>query len=211
MSARRQICRDGGRNALVQLQVAAIPGVVVEARNQMPRLEARRLDGILARSCGTRATSNIICSRACSWLSPPGVESTPNGLPSADVTSVGLSVTRGRLPRASSFGLPGTSTKLCARSVSGMPVSPAITLGSHAPEGVAENIMPSLSIASTQVVSCAISTGRSGCAPSLPPTDDVPLCRESLRAEIPATLCRRSACGARPRILSKAVPRPECG
>ena len=70
---------------------------------------------------------------------------------------VGLSVTRGRLPPASSFGFPGISTNCCARSVSGMPVSPAITLGSHAPEGVAENTMPSLSIASTQVVSWAIS------------------------------------------------------
>ena len=71
---------------------------------------------------------------------------------------VGLSVTRGRLPPASSFGFPGTSTNCCARCVSGMPVSPAITLGSHAPEGVAENTMPSASIASTQVVSFAIST-----------------------------------------------------
>ena len=34
-----------------------------------------------------------------------------------------------------------------------MPVSPAITEGSQAPEGVAENTMPSLSMASTQVVS----------------------------------------------------------
>ena len=33
------------------------------------------------------------------------------------------------------------------RSVSGMPVSPAITDGSHAPDGVAENMMPSLSMA----------------------------------------------------------------
>ena len=78
-----------------------------------------------------------------------------NALPFS-VTSVGLSVTRGRLPPASSFGWPGTSRKLCARSVSGMPVSPAITDGIQAPEGVAEKMMPSLSMASTQVVSRAI-------------------------------------------------------
>src|SRR5205085_6099391 len=34
-------------NALVQNQVAAIPGVIVEARNQVASLKARRLHGIL--------------------------------------------------------------------------------------------------------------------------------------------------------------------
>ena len=79
-----------------------------------------------------------------------------NALPFS-VTSVGLRVTLGRLPPANSFAWPGTSRKLWARCVSGMPVSPAITDGIQAPEGVAEKTTPSLSIASTQVVSRAIS------------------------------------------------------
>src|SRR5580704_6522661 len=42
-----------------------------------------------------------------------------------------------------------------ARSENGMPVSPAITDGSHAPLGVAENPLPQWSTTSTHVVSCA--------------------------------------------------------
>ena len=46
-------------------------------------------------------------SRICwSWLSPPGVPIARNGLPSFS-TTVGVSVVRGRLPPASTFGLDG--------------------------------------------------------------------------------------------------------
>src|ERR1700689_2618978 len=71
------------------------------------------------------------------------------------VTIMGLSVTRGRLPGAPWFAWPGVTTNESARIESGMPVSPAITDGSHAPLGVAENPLPQWSITSTQVVSFA--------------------------------------------------------
>ena len=38
---------DAGRDTLVQQQVAAIPGMIVEARNQMPGLEAGRFHRLL--------------------------------------------------------------------------------------------------------------------------------------------------------------------
>ena len=63
----------------------------------------------------------------------------------------------GRLPGSTTLGWPSIITKLCARCVSGIPVSPAITEGIQAPEGVAENIMPSLSMILTEVVSFDIS------------------------------------------------------
>jgi hypothetical protein len=59
-----------------------------------------------------------------------------------------------------------------------MPVSPAITDGIQAPEGVAVNTIPSLSIASMQVVSLAINTSsiftrtiseKAGCGGGLAP------------------------------------------
>src|SRR5258708_17133117 len=68
---------------------------------------------------------------------------------------VGLSVTRGRFPGASWLGWPGVSTKDCMRLLNGTPVSPAITDGSQAPLGVAENTLPLRSTTLTQVVSCA--------------------------------------------------------
>src|SRR5664279_5017753 len=95
---------------------------------------------------------NNTCSIAWSWLSPPGVDITRYGFPSL-VTMVGLNVTRGRLPGASSFGCPGVNTNDCSRDENGMPVSPAITDGSQAPLGVAENMFPFRSITFTQVVS----------------------------------------------------------
>src|SRR5580704_17575374 len=74
------------------------------------------------------------------------------GFPSFS-TIVGLSVTRGRLPAASVFGCPGTVSNVCRRVPSGMPVSPTITDGSHAPLGVAETTFPWLSTTLTHVVS----------------------------------------------------------
>src|SRR5271156_2741917 len=70
-------------------------------------------------------------------------------------TIVGLSVTLGRLPGASWLAWPGVTTKDWRRVDKGMPVSPAITEGSHAPLGVAENAFPLRSITLTQVVSRA--------------------------------------------------------
>src|SRR5262245_14894119 len=62
---------------------------------------------------------------------------------------------RGRLPGFNSFGWLGVSRKLCMREEIGMPVSPAMKLGSQAPLGVAENTLPAASITLTQVVSLA--------------------------------------------------------
>src|SRR5262245_30079955 len=62
---------------------------------------------------------------------------------------------RGRLPGFNSFGWFGVSRKLCMRDEIGMPVSPAMKLGSHAPLGVAEKTLPAASITLTQVVSFA--------------------------------------------------------
>ena len=93
--------------------------------------------------------------RICwSWLSPPGVLIARNGLPSFS-TIVGVSVVRGRLPPASTFGLAGSRSKTCMRFESGTPVSPATNAPpSSQPElGVALNRLPSLSTTSTQVVS----------------------------------------------------------
>src|ERR1035441_3313228 len=66
---------------------------------------------------------------------------------------VGLSVTRGRLPAARVLGCPGTVSSVCNLVPNGMPVSPAMTDGSHAPLGVAEKTSPRLSTTLTQVVS----------------------------------------------------------
>ena len=77
-----------------------------------------------------------------------------NGSPSFN-TRVGLKVTRGRLPAAMRLACPSVKTKLWPRVLSGMPVSPAITEGSHAPLGVAEKTLPQRSTTFTQVVSLA--------------------------------------------------------
>jgi len=61
------------------------------------------------------------------------------------VTNVGLNVTRGRFPGSSRLAWSGVSTKDARRIDKGMPVSPAMTEGSHAPLGVAENALPNLS------------------------------------------------------------------
>src|SRR5277367_1409221 len=89
------------------------------------------------------------------------------------VTSVGLSVTRGRLPGFNSLGWPAVITKDCNRLVKGMPVSPAMTDGSHAPLGVAENALPQRSTTFTQVVSltgpnAAGLLGNGACEPTAP-------------------------------------------
>src|SRR5258708_37850240 len=47
MPARRHIRRDRRGDALIELQIAAIPGVIVKARHQVARAEARSLDGVL--------------------------------------------------------------------------------------------------------------------------------------------------------------------
>ncbi len=77
-------------------------------------------------------------------------------------------------------------------------MSPAITEGSQAPEGVAENTTPSLSTASMQVVSLAISSSSIfvraisisvGCFPRLPLIKPG---KKSIEAMCPISL-RRSA------------------
>ena len=94
---------DVGRIALVQQQVPAVPGVVVEARHQMPGLEARRFNGGLRVMWNSTTLNN-------SWIRlAPGCRrraSTARAMACrASVISVGLSVTRGRLPPASSLGI----------------------------------------------------------------------------------------------------------
>ena len=68
---------------------------------------------------------------------------------------MGVSVVRGRLPPTSRFGLAGSRSNTCMRFDSGTPVSPAMNAPpSSQPElGVALNRLPSLSTASTHVVS----------------------------------------------------------
>ena len=96
-------------------------------------------------------------STCWSWLSPPGVLMARNGLPSRR-TIVGVSVVRGRLPPASTFGLSGSRSNTVIRFESGTPVSPAMNAppSSHPELGVALNRLPSLSTTSTHVVSPAI-------------------------------------------------------
>src|SRR3989442_15783123 len=71
---------------------------------------------------------------------------------------------RGRLPGATTFGLFGSVSADCKRCPIKTPVSPATTAGSHAPLGVALNMLPSLSITFTQVVSLALSISGSAAA-----------------------------------------------
>src|SRR5207253_5398106 len=77
-------------------------------------------------------------------------------------TSVGVKVMRGRLPGATTLGLLASVNADCRRWPIKTPVSPATTAGSHAPLGVALNMLPSLSITLTQVVSFAFSISGSG-------------------------------------------------
>ena len=93
------------------------------------------------------------CSRFWSWLSPPCTAKERNGFPSLSA-SVGVSVTRGCLPGATTlYGFSVESvTKLCMRWLSPTPVSPAITAGIHPPLGVIETTHPSASAAWIEVV-----------------------------------------------------------
>jgi hypothetical protein len=77
-----------------------------------------------------------------------------NGLPSLR-TTVGVSVVRGRLPPASTFGLDGSRLNACIRLLIGTPVAPATNAppSSHPELGVAENRLPSASTACSEVVS----------------------------------------------------------
>src|SRR5215510_2159426 len=77
-------------------------------------------------------------------------------------TNVGVSVIRGRFPGATTLGLLGSVSADCKRWPIRTPVSPATTAGNHAPLGVALNILPSLSITFTQVVSFAFSISGAG-------------------------------------------------
>src|SRR6266702_3375123 len=77
---------------------------------------------------------------------------------------VGVSVMRGRLPGATTFGLFGSVRADCRRWPIKTPVSPATTAGNHAPLGVALNMLPSLSITLTQVVSFAFRISGNGSA-----------------------------------------------
>ena len=63
--ARRQVRRHRLRNALIQQQIAALPGVIVEARNQMPRLK-RGASMAFCAFMPKSITLNITCSSACS-------------------------------------------------------------------------------------------------------------------------------------------------
>src|SRR5688572_25022758 len=112
----------------------------------------------------TRLRKN--CSRSWSWPSPPCTENASHGLPSRNA-SVGVRVTRGRLPGATTLnGFSASSTtKLCMRCERPTPVLPAITAGTHPPEGVIDTTQPSLSAALTDVVpakkgSDSLSVGR---------------------------------------------------
>src|SRR5439155_1570837 len=79
--------------------------------------------------------------------------------------SVGVSVVRGRLPPASTFGLSGSRSNTVIRFESGTPVSPAMNAPpSSQPElGVALKRFPSWSTTSTQVVSPAVFDPRGPC------------------------------------------------
>jgi hypothetical protein len=92
-------------------------------------------------------------SRFWSWVSPPWTANDRNGLPSLRAR-LGVSVARGRLPGSITLNgfSAGSSTKLCARCDSPMPVRPAITAGTHPPLGVIETTHPVASAACTDVV-----------------------------------------------------------
>src|SRR6185503_12378396 len=79
-------------------------------------------------------------------------------------TSVGVSVIRGRLPGATTLGLFGSVSADCKRCPISTPVLPATTAGNQAPLGVALNMLPSLSITFTQVVSFALKISGTGAA-----------------------------------------------
>ncbi len=93
------------------------------------------------------------CNRFWSWVSPPCTANDRNGLPSFSA-SVGVSVTRGRLPGSITLKGPSCAsvTKLCIRWLSPTPVRPAMTAGTHPPLGVMDTTHPSASAASMLVV-----------------------------------------------------------
>jgi hypothetical protein len=106
--------------------------------------------------CGVMPNSTTLrknWSRFWSWLSPPCTAKARYGAPSLSA-SVGVSVTRGRLPGSTTLKGPSalSSTKLCIRWLSPTPVRPAITAGTHPPLGVTETTQPSSSAASIEVV-----------------------------------------------------------
>ena len=84
--------------------------------------------------------------------------------PSGSSASEGDRVVRGRLPGASAFGCSGSSTNICARVPKGKPSS-GITgeVGTQAPLGVAQTRFPSVSAATSWVVSRRPSAAASAC------------------------------------------------
>jgi hypothetical protein len=98
-------------------------------------------------------------------VSPPWTAKASHGLPSF-TASDGVSVTRGRLPGASTlYGFSeASSTKLCMRCDRPMPVSPAMKAGTQPPLGVAETTQPSASAARIEVVPARKAASRSAAA-----------------------------------------------
>ena len=112
--------------------------------------------GASAASCTFMPNSTTFrknCRRFWSWLSPPCTAKARNGLPSFSAR-LGVSVTRGRLPGATTlYGFSASSsTKLCMRWLIPMPVRPAMTAGIQPPLGVTETTQPSSSAAWMDVV-----------------------------------------------------------
>src|ERR1700710_2489542 len=88
------------------------------------------------------------CSIACGWMSLPGE---PNGMYALPLrsASAGLGVRRGRLPGATDAGCEGSHHDCEPRDDGHNPV-PGITGVDDEPSlGVAENALPSLSMAHT--------------------------------------------------------------
>ena len=123
--------------------------------------------GASAACCGVIPNSTMFrknCSRFWSWASPPCTAKERKGRPSRSA-SVGVSVTRGRLPGSITLYGPSSArvTKLCARWLSPIPVRPAITAGTHPPLGVTETTQPASSAAWIEVVPPSLE--RSSCCP----------------------------------------------
>ena len=79
------------------------------------------------------------------------------------IASVGVRVTRGRLPGSSTLNgfSAGSSTKLCMRWLMPIPVLPAMHAGFQPPDGVTETTQPSSSAASIEVVPAKKPSGTS--------------------------------------------------
>ncbi len=149
-------------SALVQQQPAGIHGMVVEARHQVlgsgSAASSTACSAFIAEHRWHREAPAAATGPGCrrpAWRASISVLSGPDDEGRAERHARPLArrqlVRDGREPAESS----------APARVSGMPVSPAITGGIHAPEGVIEIATPSLSMASTQVVSLASSAGSS--------------------------------------------------